>query len=590
MRKRIVALVLALAMLFSLPVGAAQEDVVIVLDPGHGGIDSGTKFEYDGAEVWESTLNLAIAMACRDYLEAHYENVRVYLTRETDKKVSLEERITFADLKNADYMLSIHLNSDKGTARGALALVPRGRYRPEQAKASTKTALAILEEMEALGLKNLGTTYLLSSSRYPDGTYEDSLAIIRGCVYENIPGIIMEHAFLDNEQDYREFLSTPEKLAALGKADALGLAKTLDLVERETPLEPGPELPEEPQEPVFPFRDVTEGAWYYESVHYVWAQGLMQGISDREFGPSRKANRAMVVTLLHRLANPGIAYTASSFADVKVGEWYHGAVEWALENGITTGVSDTQFAPGRNVIREQFVTFLHRYAGSPEPDALPEEFTDWDQVSGYAQKPLAWAVEEGLLTGYDDGSVKPLRELNRAELAVLMERFHLWLLENEDKLPLRWTLSPETAELHPGESFELTLRSQFGTLAQPQWHSGDEAVATVDGSTVTAQGEGTTAIRCTWEGEEFECLVTVTEKVVTWRISHTDVTIKPGESFNLRLRSSEGETAAVEWQASKSGIVTISGNKITGKAKGTVTVSCEFAGETWKCIVRVKGS
>ena len=68
------------------------------------------------------------------------------------------------------------------------------------------------------------------------------------------------------------------------------------------------------------------------------------------------------------------------------------------------------------------------------------------------------------------------------------------------------------------------------------------------------------------------------------------MTIKVGESFNLRLRSSEGETADAVWEASKSGFVTVSGNKITGKAVGTVTVSCEFEGASYSCIVRVKSA
>ena len=68
------------------------------------------------------------------------------------------------------------------------------------------------------------------------------------------------------------------------------------------------------------------------------------------------------------------------------------------------------------------------------------------------------------------------------------------------------------------------------------------------------------------------------------------MTIKVGESFNLRLRSSEGETASVTWKASKSGVVSINGNKITGKSTGTVTVSCEFEGVTYKCTVRVKSA
>ena len=178
-----------------------------------------------------------------------------------------------------------------------------------------------------------------------------------------------------------------------------------------------------------------------------------------------------------------------------------------MKNGITNGVSDTKFAPGRYVTREEFVTFLHRYAGNPEPTAFPEENPDWKKVSGYAQKAVAWAIEEGILNGYDDGAIKPQREVNRAELALMIQRFERWFAQVEK---------------------------------------------------------------------------------VTWSISHTDVTIKVGESFNLRVRSSEGETASVTWSANKPGYVTISGNKITGKAKGTVNVSCEYQGQTYKCIVRVK--
>ena len=94
---RIFALILVLAL--ALPVSAeSEEKVVIVLDPGHGGLDSGISIEYDGEEVWESTLALKIAEYCRDYLLEHYENVEVLLTREVDTKMSLEDRVEFADL------------------------------------------------------------------------------------------------------------------------------------------------------------------------------------------------------------------------------------------------------------------------------------------------------------------------------------------------------------------------------------------------------------------------------------------------------------------------------------------------------------
>ena len=576
MRKKILCWLLALMLMFvfALPAAAAGEDVVIILDPGHGGLDSGAVAVHGGVEVWESTMNLKIAEYCRDYLEANYENVRVYMTREKDEKVSLDTRVAFAVEKGADYMLSIHLNSDDGSAAGALALVPQGKYRPEQAKAATVTAEAILEELAALGLRNRGTVVQLGSDRYPDGSYVDAFAIIRGCVRNNIPGIIMEHAFMDHSGDYYNYLSTEEKLEALGRADALGLARTLGLVEK------APEW-------TLPFRDVPQGEWYSGAVEYVWEQGLMQGISGTEFGIGLPANRAMVVTLLYRMDGTQEAYEQCSFEDVEPGSWYHAPVEWALENGITTGISDTAFGPERNVVREQFVAFLYRYAGEPEPETAADWFADWDSVSGYARDAVSWAVEAGLLTGYADGTVGPLRELNRAELAVLMQRFHLWLLHDRGELIYEWTLSDTERSLAPGEQFELTLVNQFGQKASPEWYADCEGIVQIDGSTITALAEGTALLSCEWDGQYFDCLVEVAQEE-SWAISHTDVTIKVGESFRLRVRSSSGETAEMDWSASKSGIVTIDGNRITGKAWGTVTVSGEHEGQPFQCVVRVK--
>ena len=573
---RLLALILALVMLFAVPVAAEEEDVVIVLDPGHGGLDSGTEMKYDGKLVCEAAINLAIAEYCRDYLLENYENVQVYLTRETDEKVELDERVAFAETVGADYMLSIHINSDEGYAKGALAIVPRGRYQPEQGAASKRTAEAILLHLEELGMVNRGTTYQLGEDRYPDGSYVDYFAVIRGCVRRNIPCIIMEHGFLDNEEDYRSFLSTPEQLRALGEADALGLAETLGLI----PMGSGT-----------PFTDVPYGSWYCESVRYVWEQGLMQGVSDTEFGSALQVNRAMVVTILYSLDGAELYPEESSFADVPAGSWYHAPVEWALENGVASGFSETEFGPGRNIIREQFVAMLYRYAGSPEPETVPEDFSDWETVSGYARPALAWAVEAGIVSGYDDGTVKPHKELNRAERAAMMRKFQIRLLHARGELVYEWTQSVTEAALYVGDSFELTLVNQYGEQADALWTADCEGVVQIEGTTVTAVGEGTALLSCETDGEWFDCFVEVTEKEeVTWSISHTDVTIKVGESFNLRLKSSEGETASVSWSANKSGYVSISGNKITGKKAGTVTVSCTHEGVTYKCIVRVKSA
>lgn len=142
-----------------------------------------------------------------------------------------------------------------------------------------------------------------------------------------------------------------------------------------------------------------------------------------------------------------------------------------------------------------------------------------------------------------------------------------------------------------GDSFELTLVNQYGEEADVIWEADCEGVVQIEGTTVTAVGAGSVILSCEVDGELFLCFVEVAEKEeVTWKISHTDVTIKVGESFNLRVKSSEGETASVSWSANKSGYVSISGNKITGKKAGTVTVSGTHEGVTYKCIVRVKSA
>lgn len=577
---RFLVLVLALVLLM-LPVSAEEENVVIVLDPGHGGTwDPGTVSKYDGVEVVESELNLKIARYCREYLEYHYENVQVLLTRETDVEMDLKDRLDFAEEAGADYLLSIHINANTGYAQGALAIVPRGRYRPEQAAASKTTAEAILAELEQVGMVNLGTEVRLSDEwYYPDGTWADYFAIVRGGVYRDIPSIIMEHGFLDNEDDYRNFLSSDEQLAALGRADALGLAKTLGLKERRhTSAERGDT----------PFVDVLEGEWYYDAVTYVWEQGLMKGISDSHFAPLNPATRAMAVTLLYRMEGEELAPENCTFADVEPGSWYHAPVEWAYETGITNGVGGTEFAPGRNVTREQFVTFLHRYAGEPEAEMLPEQFSDWETVNDFARNAVAWAVEKGILKGHLDGTIQPQRELSRSELAALIQRFHVWKIYESGETELEWTLNCTEKMLYPGESFELRLTNQFGMEAQVECVADCEGVVEIDGSTITALSQGCVLLSCEWDGEWYSCFVEVLPEPIVWTISHEDVTIKVGERFYLKLRGSNGETAQVEWTASKNDIVSIDGNQITGKAKGTVTVSCEHDGQHFECIVRVK--
>lgn len=549
--RHILVWVLALMLvpgLFTLDAAATTPDkdgdgvYVIVLDPGHGGSSGGAVATHDGKKIVEQELCWDIANYCKEYLEETYSNVKVYLTREEEENPELVERANYAQELGADFFLSIHLNAtDTHNARGAYALVPEGKYNPAQGLVSQDVGSAILNQLENLGIADRGFFIETTSvGHYPDGSKWDSYNIIRYCVYRDIPGIIMEQCFMDNYSDYTNFLNTDEKLRAMGIANALGLAQELDLVlmgeEPEEPTEPSepsePEEPAEPEEPSgLPFADVEESQWFYEAVAYVYEKGLMNGISDVEFAPDATANRAMTVALLYRMDGSGEQAQTTTFTDVSPEQWYYDYIEWAAARGIAKGISETEFAPEQPVLREQFVTFLYRYAqmlGDCDLTADPlDSFADGAEVGDYARESMGWALNHGILTGYTDGTVKPQRELSRAELATLICRFDRFVQGEEPQ-------EPPIEEEPPVE--------------EPP----------------------------------------VEEEPDVWTISHTDVTIKVGETFRLRLRNQDSEVAEVTWKASKDGYVTIDGNKITGAAKGTITVSCQWEGQTYSCIVRVK--
>ena len=176
-----------------------------------------------------------------------------------------------------------------------------------------------------------------------------------------------------------------------------------------------------------PFHDVTEGDWFYEAVRYAYENGLMDGVGDNLFAPNSETTRAQLVTILYRLAGEPEPGGDSGFADVAAGTWYTDAVAWAAENGIVNGVSDTEFAPGEDITREQLAAILYRYAAyqgydvSQRADLLG--FGDAESISGYAQEALSWAHAQGLVLGFEDGSLRPQGTASRAQIAAVLMRF-----------------------------------------------------------------------------------------------------------------------------------------------------------------------
>ena len=183
---------------------SAKNGVVVVLDPGHGGSDSGAV----GYGLQEKDLTLKIAKYCKEELE-QYPGVTVYMTREDDRYLGDKPGDAASDLANrvnkaaewgADLLVSIHINAGGGT--GVEVYYPNSNYNSEIGSQGEDVAAKIQKELVALGLRNRGIKFkTVNYDQYPDGSLEDYYGIIRRSKYAGFPGIIVEHAFIDNETD-----------------------------------------------------------------------------------------------------------------------------------------------------------------------------------------------------------------------------------------------------------------------------------------------------------------------------------------------------------------------------------------------------
>lgn len=201
----------------------ANRNVVVVLDAGHGGTDSGAT----GNGLYEKNLTLKIAQYCKEELEK-YSGVSVYMTRTSDTYVGLEDRVAYAKSVGADLFVSIHINSYKdSTASGAEVYYPNNNYNPTANTVGSGVASSILSKLTNLGIGNRGIKIKDSANgtTYPDGSLADYYSVIRNSKLSGFAGIIVEHAFISNPADTGNFLNDDYKLQQLGIADATGIAE-----------------------------------------------------------------------------------------------------------------------------------------------------------------------------------------------------------------------------------------------------------------------------------------------------------------------------------------------------------------------------
>ena len=173
-------------------------------------------------------------------------------------------------------------------------------------------------------------------------------------------------------------------------------------------------------EPVNPFVDVSGGAYYEDAVLWAVREGITSGTTATTFSPGASCTRAQMVTFLWRAAGSPKASGSNPFRDVSADTYYYDAVLWAVENGITSGISADAFAPDAMVTRAQTVTFLYRAAGSPA--AVPgSSFSDVRSDAYYADA-VSWAVEKGITSGTAAAAFSPDADCTRAQIVTFLYR------------------------------------------------------------------------------------------------------------------------------------------------------------------------
>lgn len=179
-----------------------------------------------------------------------------------------------------------------------------------------------------------------------------------------------------------------------------------------------------------PFVDVPEDSWYFSAVKFDYVNYLIDGVSEISFEPDTELTREAFVMLLAKLGSENLnQYEGkTSFEDVEVGKWYSAAIEWAKQNGITSGLSDTLFGLEQGISREQTATMLYNYAVCKKYDVTKtsdlSQFEDKELISDWAIDGIKYAVGNDLMEGMAKTVFSPKTFSCRAQAAMLIYRFY----------------------------------------------------------------------------------------------------------------------------------------------------------------------
>ncbi len=261
---------------------------------------------------------------------------------------------------------------------------------------------------------NKGDTLIITATVEGENDYSEE-------VLWSIEGDVSEGTYIKDGNLYISSEENAESFYVMAKSKESGNITDSCFITVKTP-DPEPEWEN-------PFIDVANTDWFFESVKFVNENSLMNGLSEKEFAPYSNLTRAMLVTVLYRLEDEPATNRSIPFADVDMGAYYGNAVSWAKQNGIVSGITETEFSPNENLTREQIAAIMMRFAKYKGIDVSVGENTnilsydDFFDISEYAISSLQWAAGSGLMKGKTESTLNPKDNATRGEIAAILNRF-----------------------------------------------------------------------------------------------------------------------------------------------------------------------
>ena len=288
-----------------------------------------------------------------------------------------------------------------------------------------------------------------------------------------------------------------------------------------------------------PFTDVAADAYYAEPVAWAVEKGITNGMTETTFAPDATCTRGQVVTFLHRAAGtPEPTQTTHNFTDIRETDYFYKAVLWAVEKGITNGMTETTFAPDGTCTRGQVVTFLHRTAGTPEPTETTHNFTDIRETDYYYDAVL-WAVEKGVTNGMTETTFVPDGSCTRGQVVTFLYRYFSAAEDPQPENTMVITKQPKNIACAIGETATFTVEVTGGKEPYSyQWMMNN---GTITEDVIWATGQATDTLSIPVLEEEFsengpfDYCCKITDADGNYVISETARILKPEGPAPLQI-------------------------------------------------------